>query len=80
MIIDGHQHFWVANRGDYHWMDPKAGLVLCRDYLPDDLAPVLRRAGVDRAVLAILGPRLDIAGTDRLFGANAARFYGLGDR
>jgi hypothetical protein len=24
--------------------------------------------------------RLDIEGTDRLFGANAARFYGLGER
>jgi L-fuconolactonase len=36
-------------------------------------------AEVMNAVRAILGPQLDIAGTDRLFGANAARFYGLED-
>jgi L-fuconolactonase len=51
LIVDSHQRFWVANRGDYHWMDPKAVPILCRDYLPDDLAPTLRRAGVDRTIL-----------------------------
>ena len=51
MIIDSHQHFWVASRGDYHWMDPQKAPVLCRDYLPADLAPLLRRAGVDRTIL-----------------------------
>ena len=32
---------------------------------------------VMNAIRAILGPRLDRQGTDKLFGANAARFYGL---
>jgi L-fuconolactonase len=51
LIIDSHQHFWVAGRGDYHWMDPQKVSILCRDYLPADLAPLLRRAGVDRTIL-----------------------------
>ena len=49
MIIDSHHHFWRVERGDYHWM-PDGG-VLRRDYLPEDLHPLLRRAGVDRTVL-----------------------------
>jgi L-fuconolactonase len=49
MIIDSHHHFWRVERGDYHWM-PDGG-VLRRDYLPEDLRPLLRRAGVDRTVL-----------------------------
>ena len=51
MLIDSHQHFWVASRGDYRWMDPSKVPILCRDYLPADLAPLLRRAGVDRTIL-----------------------------
>ncbi|MCA0343705.1 MAG: amidohydrolase family protein [Proteobacteria bacterium] len=50
MIIDAHHHLWRADRGDYHWMSPDVP-VLARDYLADDLRPVLRRAGVDRTVL-----------------------------
>jgi L-fuconolactonase len=49
MIVDSHHHFWRPARGDYHWM-PASG-VLRRDYLPDDLRPVLRRAGVERSIL-----------------------------
>lgn len=50
MIVDAHHHLWRADRGDYHWMSPSVP-VLNRDYLPADLVPVLRRAGVDRTVL-----------------------------
>jgi L-fuconolactonase len=49
-VIDAHHHFWQVARGDYHWMSP-AEPVLYRDYGPDDLAPLLRKAGVDRTVL-----------------------------
>jgi L-fuconolactonase len=49
MIVDSHHHFWRAARGDYHWM-PETG-VLRHDYLPKDLRPVLRRAGVGRTVV-----------------------------
>lgn len=50
MIVDAHHHFWDPARGDYHWMSPDVP-VLARPYGPDDLAPLLRRAGVDRTVL-----------------------------
>ena len=50
MRIDGHQHFWKANRGDYHWMDPSVP-ILCRDYLPADLRPHLMKHGIARTIL-----------------------------
>jgi L-fuconolactonase len=50
MIVDSHHHFWRVDRGDYHWMSPSVG-ILHRDYLPDDLRPIIRRAGVDATVV-----------------------------
>lgn len=50
MIVDAHQHFWNLETGDYPWLTPEHG-VLHRTYGPDDLAPELARAGVDRTVL-----------------------------
>lgn len=48
MIVDSHQHFWQVGRFDYPWMSSDLG-VLYRDYLPDDLAPILN--GVKRTVV-----------------------------
>jgi L-fuconolactonase len=50
MILDTHQHFWKVDRGDYHWMRPEVP-VLARDYLPDDLRPALRTAGVSQTIV-----------------------------
>ena len=50
MILDAHQHFWKTSRGDYHWMT-QAVPVLARDYLPSDLRPELRKAGVAQTIL-----------------------------
>lgn len=50
MIIDAHQHYWRVDRGDYAWLTPDAGS-LYRDFLPDELAPQLERAGVVGTVL-----------------------------
>jgi L-fuconolactonase len=50
-VIDAHHHFWRVDRGDYHWMSPDMGEPLYRDYLPEDLAPLLRKAGVDATVV-----------------------------
>ena len=50
MRIDGHQHFWRVERGDYHWMDANVP-VLCRDYLPDDLRPLLMKHAIDSTIL-----------------------------
>ena len=49
-MIDSHQHFWQVGRFDYPWMSRDLG-VLYRDYLPDDLAPILRENGVKQTVL-----------------------------
>lgn len=49
-ILDTHHHFWKPQRGDYHWMSADLE-VLNRDYMPDDLAPLLRQAGVTRTIL-----------------------------
>jgi len=47
--IDAHQHFWVYGPREYEWIDASMG-VLRRDFLPGDLAPELRRAGIDGCV------------------------------
>lgn len=46
MKIDAHQHFWdyAANAADYVWMSD-AEHMLRRNFLPDDLAPLLKQAG-----------------------------------
>lgn len=49
MKIDAHQHFWQYNERDYGWMG--AGMEsLKRDRLPADLAPLLKKAGIDATV------------------------------
>lgn len=53
--IDGHQHFWALERGDYGWLTP-AQAPLYRDFGPADLEPLLARAGVDRTVLVQAAP------------------------
>jgi len=50
MIVDSHQHFWEVGRFDYPWMTPEVG-VLCHDYLPPALAPVLERNEVSKTIL-----------------------------
>jgi L-fuconolactonase len=50
MRIDSHQHYWKADRGDYHWMTPQVP-VLCRDYLPPDLHPLLMQHGIQKTIL-----------------------------
>jgi len=50
MIVDSHQHFWQVGRFDYPWMTPQVEL-LCRDYLPEMLDPILQRNGVDQTIL-----------------------------
>jgi L-fuconolactonase len=46
MKIDSHQHFWnyTAHADDYVWMSDEYS-VLRRDFLPDDLAPLLMEIG-----------------------------------
>ena len=49
-MIDSHQHFWQLGRFDYPWMTKDLG-VLYRDYLPNDLQPILQNNHVDKTML-----------------------------
>jgi L-fuconolactonase len=51
--IDSHQHFWRPARGDYTWLSASVPALapLVRDFLPDDLTPLLQAHGVGRTVL-----------------------------
>lgn len=49
MKIDAHQHFWLYNARQYGWMGPGME-TLKRDYLPPDLAPLLKPAGIEGTV------------------------------
>ena len=48
MTIDSHQHFWRYTPAEYPWMKPE--WPIRRDFLPPDLAPLLRAAGLDGCV------------------------------
>lgn len=47
--IDSHQHFWRYNRDEYPWID-ESREPLKVDYMPPDLQPLMRTAGIDGAV------------------------------
>jgi len=44
--LDAHQHFWRYDATDYAWITPALGEIR-RDFLPEDLAPLLAAAGLD---------------------------------
>src|SRR5438876_877109 len=48
MRIDSHQHFWRYDEVQYPWI-PK-GSPLDRDWLPNDLAPLLTATGLEGCV------------------------------
>lgn len=50
-MIDAHQHFWDRRRTDFDhsWQDEFPALK--RNFLPEDLAPLLQEAGVEKSVL-----------------------------
>lgn len=48
MRIDTHQHFWVYNPAQYPWMKPE--WPIRRDFLPEDLRPLLAAAGFDACI------------------------------
>ncbi len=48
MKLDSHQHFWRYDAVQYPWIPP--GSPLHRDWLPEDLAPLLDAAGLDGCI------------------------------
>lgn len=57
MRVDAHQHFWHYTETDYGWIDDRMR-VLRRDFLPDDLAPLLHEHDFDVSV-AVQARQLD---------------------
>ncbi|MEW6238365.1 MAG: amidohydrolase family protein [Candidatus Omnitrophota bacterium] len=49
MKIDSHQHFWWYNAQEYGWIGPELSM-LRRDFLPHDLAPLLKQSGIGGSV------------------------------
>src|ERR1039458_3041858 len=47
--VDAHQHYWEIGRFDYFWMTPERE-ALRHNFLPEDLAPLLRQSGIDQTV------------------------------
>ena len=47
--IDAHQHFWHYNPQDYGWIDDSMA-TLKRDFLPDDLQPLLLQCGFEGSI------------------------------
>ncbi|MES0813066.1 amidohydrolase family protein [Roseibium sp. SCPC15] len=56
--IDAHQHFWALQRGDYGWLTPELD-VIYRDFLPQDLAPLLDQHGLSGTVLVQAAPTVE---------------------
>ena len=50
--VDAHHHFWQRSRPfNYAWLDAPALAPIRRDFLPEDLEPLIRAEGVDATVL-----------------------------
>lgn len=58
MRIDAHQHFWDLDRFTYAWMPP-APSRLRRNFLPEDLAPILAEHRFDGTVLVQAHTHID---------------------
>ena len=51
MIIDAHQHFWKLDMPfDHAWLAEPQHAAIHKSYLPADLEPLLKSAGVDKAI------------------------------
>ena len=49
--IDAHQHFWKLSLPfDYGWLDAPKQAEIRRDFLPEDLEPLIKAEGVGRTI------------------------------
>jgi L-fuconolactonase len=58
MRLDAHQHFWHYSPAAYTWITDEMD-VLKRDYLPDDLKPLLQSIGFDGCIAVQARQSLD---------------------
>lgn len=49
MKIDSHQHFWIYNPAEYCWINDRMD-ILKRNFLPEDLYPVLEKNGISGSI------------------------------
>jgi L-fuconolactonase len=56
--IDAHQHFWRYSPATHPWIDGRMG-VLKRDFLPEDLRPLLEANGIGGSVAVQASASLD---------------------
>jgi len=49
MRVDAHQHFWRFTCQEFGWIDDGMAAIR-RDFLPDDLVPLMRDSGVDATI------------------------------
>ncbi|MDN4525078.1 amidohydrolase family protein [Fictibacillus fluitans] len=54
-MIDSHQHFWKLERGDYGWLTEDME-VLYRNYLPEDLVPMLEQFNISGTIVVQAAP------------------------
>lgn len=57
VVVDSHHHFWDLTLRPYDWMPE--GSPLRVNYGPDDLAPLLADAGVDKTVIVQAHPSVE---------------------
>ena len=50
-IVDAHQHFWSFDEERYGWIDQGTMSVLRRNFLPEDLEPIIHHAGVSSTIV-----------------------------
>jgi L-fuconolactonase len=56
--VDAHHHFWDPSRADYPWMTDDLAAIR-RRFGPEDLAPLMARAGINRTILVQTRSSLD---------------------
>jgi L-fuconolactonase len=50
--IDAHHHLWQLSSGfNYSWLDAPALAPIRRDFLPEDLEPLLKPCGIERTIV-----------------------------
>lgn len=69
MPIDAHQHFWTYDEARYGWIAEGGLHALKRDFLPEDLRPLLDQRGVDGTVA--VQARQDLEESEWLLGLAA---------
>ena len=57
-VIDCHHHFWKFGKRDLK-LPPVVGTRLDRDYMPEDMRPLLKKAGIDQTILVQVLHELD---------------------